>query len=219
MEDLRTMLDIETTGLDPQQDLVLEIGVVPFDAQLDAHGTFTVLVASREAAVWARRTVAAREAGESLSIAQQMHLDNGLIEDLIHPNRFLVTENGHAAPGRVVSTDPAAAGRLVADALAGFGVPESIPLSGSSVRSLDAPMLAVHAPELIRRFNHRTIDASALTELARFIDSEGFEQMNATLATSGHRVNGDCLRSLDIVRRFRDQYGIGPYAVPAQAAA
>ncbi|KXO92979.1 Oligoribonuclease (plasmid) [Tsukamurella tyrosinosolvens] len=213
------MLDIETTGLEPKQDLILEIGVVPFDEQLGALGTFTVLVASTDAVAWARATLAARGAGEALTIAQQMHLDNGLIEDLIYPNRFIVAPDGSDYPGRVVSTDAADAGHVVAEALARFGVPESIPLAGSSVRSLDAPMLAEHAPELFERFNHRTIDASSYSELVRFIDREGYEAMSATLATSGHRVIGDCLRSLDIVRRFRDRYGIGPHAAPATDAA
>lgn len=197
------VIDLETTGLDPHAGHILEIGVVIVDAELCEVDAFAVLVASDEARIWAR-AVWRRGPGPDLGPAEQMHLDNGLIDELL--DAPLGARSGVIS--EVATTVSEAAAAIVA-ALDRNGIDEPIPMVGSSVRALDAPFLEVHAPQLAARFSHRTIDASALTEFARFVDPDGATAVMASIPGSGHRTLGDCRRSLLILRAFAQHYGIG----------
>lgn len=141
-----------------------------------------------------------------MTFAQTMHLNNELISDLCSPinfRRFLGLETS------TVVIDY----QLAADRLCAFldeqGILEPVPLVGSSVRSLDGPFLERYMPKLFSRFTHRTIDASALTELTRFIDPPGYEALAAATPESGHRTVEDCRRSIGIIQAFARRYGIG----------
>lgn len=197
------VIDLETTGLDPHAGHILEIGVVIVDETLAEVDAFSVLVASAEARMWAR-TVWGRAPSPDLGPAQQMHLDNGLIDELL--DAPCGARSGVISS--VVTTVTEATAAIVA-ALDRNGIDEPTPMVGSSVRALDAPFLEVHAPALAARFNHRTIDASALIEFARFVDPTGAADVMASVPDSGHRTLGDCRRSLMILRAFAQHYGIG----------
>lgn len=200
------VIDIETTGLDPETDLILEIGVVIVDSVLREVAHRAVLVATSAARRWALATRLRDPDGLALTVAQRMHLDNGLVYDLV---------NSHSpAPGpdttyRTDSYSGAAA--IIAGALDDFGITVPVPMVGSSVRPLDAPFLQRHTPELAARFTHRTIDASALIECASFVDPQGLDAVMATVPVSSHRTLDDCRRSLLILRKFAGHYGIGPF--------
>lgn len=199
--DRLAVIDLETTGLDPQTGLILEIGVVIFDETLTESGELAVLVASPEAVAWAGDARRRDGDGMPLSVAEEMHLRNGLIDELLA---------GAGPTPRAGSVDAAAS--VIAAGLDGHGICDPVPMVGSSVRSLDAPFLDVHAPALAARFTHRTIDASALTEFACLVDRDGLETLMAGLPGSTHRTLGDCRRSLEILRRFGQHYGVGPLA-------
>ncbi len=92
------------------------------------------------------------------------------------------------------------------------GMTDPVPMVGSSVRALDAPFLALHAPALAARFMNRTIDASALTEVALLVDRDGLETVMAGLPGSTHRTLGDSGALRSILRRFAALYGIGAVA-------
>jgi oligoribonuclease (3'-5' exoribonuclease) len=201
------VIDIETTGLNPDTDLILEIGVVIVDSALREVAHRAVLVATPAALRWALAVARSRGSdGAALTLVERMHLDNGLIHDLLvdrHP-----PSSDPDALSRTDSYSDAAA--IITGALDDFGVNVPVPMVGSSVRSLDAPFLQRHTPELAARFTHRTIDASALTEFARFIDPKGQDAILSAIAEPDHRTIGDCRRSLQILRTFAEHYGIGP---------
>lgn len=201
--DRLAVIDLETTGLDPHTDQILEIGAVIIDETLAEVDAFSVLVASDEARMWAR-AVWGRVPGADLGPAEQMHLDNGLIDELL--DAPLGARSGAISGVTTTVTEAAAA---IVTALDRHGICEPVPMVGSSVRALDAPFLEVHAPALAARFNHRTIDASALIEFARFVDPTGAADVMTSVPDSGHRTLGDCRRSLMILRAFGQHYGIG----------
>lgn len=200
------VIDLETTGLDPRAEQILEIGAVIIDETLAEVDAFAVLVASAEARMWAR-TVWGRATAPDLGPAEQMHLANGLVDELI--------DAPCGARSEVISsvaTTVTEAAALIAEVLDRHGVTDPVPMVGSSVRALDAPFLEVHAPALAARFTHRTIDASALIEFTRFVDPTGAAAVMSTVPDSGHRTLGDCRRSLFILRAFGQHYGIGASA-------
>lgn len=210
------VIDIETTGLDVNSDLLLEVGIVIIDSQLHEIAHHCVLIASPENVAWAKHTYAQWDRGAPLDPAQTMHLNNWLISDLYQPWRF---SQGHADGTHTTVVEY----RRGSDQLCAFldehGVVEPVPLVGSSVRALDGPFLALHMPKLFARFTHRTIDASALTELARFIDPGGYEELAAATPGSDHRTVGDCRRSIEIIHAFALRYGIGSLTGRAEPTA
>ena len=204
------VIDLETTGLNPATGLILEVGIVVIDTALNEIAHRSVLLADQPAVDWARRTLAREAAGADLDIPERMHLDNGLVADLLNPVHFL---SGEEAPfPRVVDFSPAGAAQTMCMFLDQQGITAPVPLTGSSVRSLDGPFLAAHMPELFSRFSHRTIDASALTEFAKFVDPSGHAAIMAEVPAAGHRTVEDCRRSLEIIRRFASCYRIGELA-------
>lgn len=223
----RVFIDIETTGLDPRTDRILEVGVVVVDDSLRTMDHHAVLIASPEARKWAATTLdrwqqftaadfnryvkpAATQAAEAgLTVAAAMHLDNGLIWHLTHPGEFTTTSDGPIDRNRTVAASYDEAAEIICTLLDESGITDPVPMAGSSVRSLDGPFLEAHMPSLFSRFTHRTIDASALTELVRFIDPRGCAAIMADIDSPGHRTVEDCLRSIDIVAAFTARYGIG----------
>ncbi|QOF39282.1 hypothetical protein E3G66_003451 [Mycobacteroides abscessus] len=208
------VLDIETTGLNASSDSTLEVGIVIVDSKLREIAHHCVLIASAENVAWAKLALEQAGRGAPMTFAQSMHLNNELISDLCSPinfRRFFGLETS------TVVIDY----QLAADRLCAFldeqGILEPVPLVGSSVRSLDGPFLERYMPKLFSRFTHRTIDASALTELARFIDPQGYEALAAATPESGHRTVEDCRRSVGIIQAFARRYGIGPLPEPVQS--
>lgn len=203
------VIDLETTGLDPVTGLILEVGVVIVDSQLHEVAQLEVLVADPRAVEWADRARARAINGADLEFAERMHLDNGLVHDLLSPRQFLGEDELQPPVHRrsvAFTVDVAEDG--VIRFLEEQGISAPVPLAGSSVRALDGPFLEAHMPKLFSRFTHRTVDASALTEFARFVDPEGYTAMNTSVPASGHRSLGDCQRSIKIMRLFADHYGV-----------
>ncbi|SIM06272.1 oligoribonuclease [Mycobacteroides abscessus subsp. abscessus] len=214
--DRLAVIDVETTGLDVSTDLLLEVGIVIIDSQLREIAHQCVLIASPDNVAWAKHTYAQWDRGAPLDPAQTMHINNWLISDLYEPMRFSrsYAEGTHMA----VAEYQRGAEHLCAF-LDEHGITERVPLVGSSVRSLDGPFLALHMPKLFARFTHRTIDASALTELARFVDPVGYEELAVGTPESGHRTIEDCRRSIGIIRAFGLRYGIGSLAASSAPTA
>lgn len=207
--DRLAVIDLETTGLDPATGLILEVGVVIVDPALCEVAHHSVLLADAAAVAWAERARSRETAGADLDVPERMHLASGLVEDILTPDRFLAGEDGPA--GRAVTHTSTEAEAAICAFLDAQGITEPLPLAGSSVRSLDGPFLAAHMPTLFFRFTHRTIDASALTEFARFVDPDGHTDIMGAIPSAGHRTIGDCRRSIDILRRFASHYGIGGF--------
>lgn len=203
------VIDLETTGLDPDTGLILEVGVVVVDSRFDEVADHAVLLADPAALDWAVGTTRRAAEGAELDIPERMHLDSGLIADL---TGFANAEG----PGRPdVAFTTADAEAAIGAFLTEQGITEPVPLTGSSVRSLDGPFLQRHMPNLFSRFTHRTIDASALTEFARFVDPDGHAAIMDGVPAAGHRTIEDCRRSIEIIRRFARRYGVGAVAAAA----
>ncbi len=192
-------LDIETTGLDPEDHLVLEIGVIVTDADL------------RE--IWREHVVRPIDPIVAASFMDQtvkeMHEKNGLLDDLLEAHERAASADP-APPGYEIqdyanSTDRRWLDPLV-DGLRRFlsedGKP--LPMAGAGVAHFDRPFLRVEAPEVERCFHYRCVDVSTLRELDRLWGGSSLLPPKR----ERHRVFDDMEDSIAAIRVFREN---GPH--------
>lgn len=151
--DLRMLwIDLETTGLDPEFDVPLEIGLTLTDQWGDIGPTFKTLVFEDDA-----HWHAAEQRGRALPIVNDMHTKNNLWSDL---DEFDVATCAEA--------EEAICHWLQAQQVE-FG---KLPMCGSSIGSLDRPFVQTYFPNLNKAFSYRNIDISSVKEICRRVNPE-----------------------------------------------
>lgn len=133
-------VDIETTGLDPHRETMLEIGMVITDDRLVRidHRDFVIAPYDRDAIKKMEPAV------------REMHTKNGLLDEV--KSRIAV--------------DRATVEKELIEFMNGVLGSERPPMAGSSVH-FDRSFLRVHMPLLEARFHYRNIDISTVKELAK----------------------------------------------------
>jgi oligoribonuclease len=140
MQDDRLIwIDLEMTGLKPDEDVIIEIATIVTDKDLN------VLAEGPELAIHQPEMALARMDDWN----QRQHGGSGLLSRV-----------------RASSTDTAAAERLTLAFLAQHVRAGVSPMCGNSICQ-DRRFLARHMPELERHFHYRNLDVSTLKELAR----------------------------------------------------
>lgn len=131
-------LDVETTGLDPKTDRILELGIVVFDDHLKPMTHRSWVTANSD------------DLGEHDmdEVVQIMHKNSGLLHDIRTDDNPSIW---HAE-------------REAVSFLRTFGA-TNLPMLGSSV-SFDRGMLSTWMPELLEVFHYRSLDATSV-KLAR----------------------------------------------------
>jgi oligoribonuclease len=132
-------IDLEMTGLSPEQDVIIEIATVVTDSQLN------VVAEGPELAVHQPEEALARMDAWN----QRQHGGSGLI-----------------ARVRASRTPTVQAERLTLEFLAAHVPAGASPMCGNSICQ-DRRFLARHMPALERHFHYRNLDVSTLKELAR----------------------------------------------------
>ncbi len=132
-------IDLEMTGLSPEEDVIIEIATVVTDSQLN------VVAEGPELAVHQPEEALARMDAWN----QRQHGGSGLI-GRVRASRVSVAE----------------AERLTLEFLAGHVAAGASPMCGNSICQ-DRRFLARHMPALERFFHYRNLDVSTLKELAR----------------------------------------------------
>lgn len=131
-------VDIETTGLDPRVDSILEVGFVMTDDDLHVKATYSVVVRP-----------ARRQEPTPGGIVHGMHTESGLLEDC-----------------EQIGVDPRLAEKSLRSWLESKIAAEASPMCGSSVH-FDRAFLAEQMPSVAEWFAYRNIDISTIKELAR----------------------------------------------------
>jgi oligoribonuclease len=171
--DLMVWVDLETTGLDPNLDYILELGLRVTGWDGEEIERFTTLVA--EPGWW--------EAYDRADpIVREMHTASGLFSAL--------ADNSEQAPLCDYREAESAALEWLREK-----VPQGLCLSGSSVH-LDRWFLLTHMSRLASHFGYRLIDVSGIREAMALINPALYERIPEQV--KAHRVQPDIDNSIGL---------------------
>lgn len=203
------VLDTETTGLEVEEDFLLEIGMVAVDANMETIDTFESYVCNPEA--MARLDVLEMLRMQYLDYpeheraeAPKVLKDAAWVIDT-HRNSGLLArlEDGFGGRPEVVAAN-------AIDWLRTLGVEkEQIEVTGSNVANFDRRFLNAFMPELDKFFHYRNGDISSMKTLLRRWAPDMFAHAQDIMppANGRHRCISDCLDSLAELRAYIDVIG------------
>lgn len=184
------LLDCETTGLDPTNDVMLELGMLHVTDDLTTVlGEFQTLVRYEHGLAAPMAEIAALEGWPS--VVRDMHIASGLFDALDDP--------------RVGLPDEALAERLAIHWLERQEIQNGIevgtePMCGSSIH-FDRGFLKIHMREFASYWHYRNIDTSTVKELVRRWRPEVYADLPE--ARKLHRVLPDCYDTLNELRFYK----------------
>jgi oligoribonuclease len=186
-------IDCEMTGLDPANDVLVEVAVVVTDSELTILDDGLDLLVATDPAKLDRMEEVVRE----------MHSTSGLLV---------------ALADATLSVEEAE--QLILDYIKRW-VPDrrKSPLCGNSIAT-DRSFLAHYMPTLDDHLHYRMIDVSSIKELARRWFPKAY--FNAPAKTGGHRALADIIDSITELRYYRAAVFVpapGPDTDAARAAA
>ena len=170
-------LDLETTGLEPDKDLVLEVGALAVE-NFEAKAGFNRVI-------WQPEPDLDRLMPEGSKV-REMHQASGLLGDIQRVGVSMY----HVTLG------------LAQFYKEHFG-DEQVPLMGANP-GFDRSFLKVHMPEVHKLLHYRNLDTNSLWLLRRWYGgSSGTETKPGT----AHRALQDCCQAMGEVRRMLDWAG------------
>lgn len=187
-------LDLETTGLDPEQDAILEIGLIVTDENLSELATRRYLMAPPYDNAWFTQLD---------SHVQEMHVKSGLVAALDDPfNNFQYH-------------DLIVVERQIINLIEPYLTDGKITLAGSGVGCFDMQVIRAQMPELAQRLNYYVIDVGCVRRFLR--DICGVVRL-PELGTVTHRALDDVQHHLAEARQFREaRHNVGIATLRAAA--
>jgi oligoribonuclease len=181
-------MDLEMTGLDPRQHVIVELACLLTDDDLE-------LVAE----------------GPDLVV----HADDAALDAMEEVVRTMHAKSGLTPAVRASTLTLEAASHQIMEFLrAHISEPGSVPLCGNSIGT-DRRFLAEQLPELERFFHYRSVDVSTVKELCRRWYPDALS--SAPAKKGGHRAMDDIKESLEELRYYRRAIFRDPPPTPAAA--
>lgn len=178
------VLDIETTGIDPRTDLILEVGAILLDSNLEEIAQFSCVINDDEAILKMnelRRHAAAGD--ENAMFVWKMHTQSDLWADMVSTTDIFTKYDAE---------------ECLADFLHEHGVEElgtnksKVTLVGSSIH-FDIDFLNQYMPSIPQHFNYRRLDVSGFKVAIDEWKPELKELRDETLSKNkAHRSIPDC---------------------------
>ena len=168
-------IDLEMTGLDPENEVIVEIAVIITDGSLEET------IEGPELVLFAEESVLEQMA----PVVREMHAISGLTEAIRHSS-ISVAEAEHTVLEFVRTHLPE---------------PGQAPLAGNSVHA-DRAFLRKYMPELEAWFHYRNVDVSTIKELARRWYPEVLD--NTPEKSGGHRALADIRESIEELKYYRE---------------
>lgn len=182
-------IDIETTGLDPHNDKILEIAMAfteddPFTGKVVASESFVCGPSKFEADTY----------------VMEMHAKSGLLAALQGPDMKI--EDADWTLSRFVDScslpSPSGKDWMIRRSKDG----ELLVPAGNSVH-FDMSFIKVHMPQLAKRFGHRLFDVSTLKKHYRDAYGE-WPEVPFPEGAVEHRAMGDVLHCIEEYRQYRN---------------
>lgn len=186
--------DLETTGIEPKEDIILEVAMVVTDDDLNELDYYRSLVIEENPTKFIPRVPTLTQA-PGKRLVYDVHFDNGLVTELCNA---------------AVHADPTPNLRYVQTSMVRFlndlGVHEGLemdkrpPLAGATI-SFDRSFLAEYMPKVLKLLHYRNVDVTTIRELAHrwWPDLPDAERKGA------HRALDDIRESIDLLRYYRDK--------------
>ena len=174
MADALVWIDCEMTGLDPQNDVLVEIAVVCTDAELNVlDDGLDIVIATRP-----------EKLVKMDAVVREMHTASGLLDAI-----------------RAAGTSVEQAEQQVLEYVKQH-VPDrrKAPLCGNTI-STDRAFIAHYMPTLDDHLHYRMIDVSSIKELSRRWYPRAY--FNAPVKNGGHRAMADILESINELKYYR----------------
>ena len=166
-------IDCEMTGLDLQQDALVEVAAVVTDSELNVLGEGVDVVVAPPAEALAQMN----------DFVRTMHTTSGLLPELEHGVTLAEAQEQVLRYIRTWVPEPGKA-----------------PLAGNSVGT-DRAFLDRDMPELVGHLHYRVVDVSSIKELARRWYPRVY--FASPEKNGGHRALADILESIDELRYYR----------------
>lgn len=183
--------DLETTGLDPDAEEILEVACIVTDDKLVETARFHALVTPD------------RPFHRLGDFVRDMHTKNGLWKDLM--------ENPHQMRACVVSDTFAEFLRL--NTVKVYTGPKGdeirldrAQLAGNTI-SFDRAFLKRHMPNAEAQLHYRNFDVSSLNEFARRFAPAVYESRPKQSPSAAHRAMADVEESLRVARYYVEKLG------------
>lgn len=177
------ILDTETTGLDEKKNIILEVGIVLYSAQLEEIAAFRSIAA--DDIVMDHVNYHMQDGVDNF--IKDMHIKNGLFDE-IQNWRNAGHKNSHAK----VEQD-------AIDWLATYDLGDKhikLPLTGNSI-GFDRRFMMAQMPRLNDSFHYRNIDVSTIKEMCRVYRPDVLSNAEKPKKDAVHRVIDDCRATRD----------------------
>lgn len=197
-------IDLETTGLNPKRDAILEVACVVTNDELREVARFERVLYHGDA-----NRCAQQAEGDLDRLAGLTGIDRVVI-DMHRKNELWLASRKSILGAREVEYD-------LVDFLRRYAG-ERPQLGGSSVH-FDRSFLAEHMPRVVEVLHHRQVDVSTVNELARRFWPAVHQGRPSEVAGAGpaHRAMPDILLSIETARYYAAR--LGPMLAPASDAA
>lgn len=175
----RIWVDVETSGLDPEKDYLLEVGIVLTDRWGGSIAEDS----------WLLDTVLPKEVDP---FVVEMHNKSGLWNDLTDSTATLT---------QIEATD------RILDFLTIHNIRySSLPMCGSSVH-FDRSFLKKFLPEVEKHFHYRNIDISTLKLLCEDLNPELYAKLDSeTQPAKKHRAISDCYDTINEYKFYWENF-------------
>ena len=173
-------MDLEMTGLDPKQHVIVEIATLITDDDLNivAEGPELVIHATEE------------ELAKMDQVVVDMHTKSGLLDQI---RASTVTLDDAGAQTLAFLTEHLKAGK--------------VPLCGNSI-GMDRRFLAEYLPDIEHYLHYRSVDVSTIKELSRRWFPEALR--GAPRKGAAHRALDDIKESINELGHYRSAVFINP---------
>lgn len=186
------VVDVETTGLEHEPGMILELGILLLDVQLAEVDNFHCIVADDNAVAWLNHldTLAAQEREHHYGIepwsgaklVSEMHARSGLSDEIRTANG-----NGHKITEALME-------KQAIEFMRSHGVGKgqlAVPMTGSTI-NFDRRWIGAKMPELNEQFHYRNIDVSSIKGLVDIYRGDLTAKRNELNPQGLHRSIADC---------------------------